>query len=118
MDIEDGKTTWILLFFMIVQIVLSVLFFLNGLEFMRKDRLGFMVLFILVAFIMLVSGVLLQMEWGIAYYSTWILGVIILLGNLIPAVLGYTFDLLIIILSLVLVSILFFKKTKEFLLAD
>lgn len=118
MDENNGKIFWILIFFMLVQIIIALLFFFNGLDFMKKDRLAFMVLFILAAFVLLVSGVFLKMEWGIAYYSTWILGIIIFLGNVIPAALGYSFNLFIIFLSLILISLLFFKRTKEVLLAD
>ena len=98
---------------LVLQLIMAVLTLFTGINLLSANLIGWAIFNLIIGGLLLVSGITLRLRWGIGYYLSSILGLIVILSQILSLVLGRSFDILSIILGLILVSVYFNKSIKE-----
>ena len=96
-----------------LQLIMAALSIFTGMGFMSADLMGPAIFNFIIGGFLLVSGVTLRLRWGIGYYLSSLLGLVVILSNVYSLVMGDEFDILSIVLGLILVTVFFNKRIKE-----
>lgn len=98
---------------LVLQLIMAVLSIFTAINFLSTEKMGYAILNFITGGFLLISGITLRLYWGIGYYLTYLLGLVIVLGNIMSLLMGGGYDILSIVLGLILVSVFFNKRIKE-----